>query len=70
MRLQIMGHEQAEFADFYLTSRDPCLRAVTTVIGDRELAEIFSRKPSPERGLPGERCASMRLLGGGWFAPR
>ena len=33
-----MGHEQAEFADFYLASRDPCLRAVTAVVGDRELA--------------------------------
>jgi hypothetical protein len=34
-----MGHEQDEFADFYRASRDSCLRAVTAVIGDRELAE-------------------------------
>jgi RNA polymerase sigma-70 factor (sigma-E family) len=34
-----MGHEQDEFADFYRASRDPCLRAVTAVVGDRELAE-------------------------------
>ena len=34
-----MGHEQDEFADFYRASRDPCLRAVTAVAGDRELAE-------------------------------
>ena len=38
-RLQGMGHEQDEFADFYRASRDPCLRAVTAVTGDRELAE-------------------------------
>jgi RNA polymerase sigma-70 factor (sigma-E family) len=38
-RLQGMGHEQDEFADFYRASRDSCLRAVTAVIGDRELAE-------------------------------
>jgi RNA polymerase sigma factor (sigma-70 family) len=34
-----MGHEQAEFADFYRASRDSCLKAVTAVTGDRELAE-------------------------------
>jgi DNA-directed RNA polymerase specialized sigma24 family protein len=34
-----MGHEQDEFADFYRASRDSCLRAVTAVVGDRELAE-------------------------------
>jgi RNA polymerase sigma-70 factor (sigma-E family) len=34
-----MGHEQDEFADFYRASRDSCLRAVTAVTGDREVAE-------------------------------
>jgi RNA polymerase sigma factor (sigma-70 family) len=34
-----MGHEQEEFAEFYRASRDSCLRAVTAVVGDRELAE-------------------------------
>ncbi len=34
-----MGHEQDEFADFYRFSRDSCLKAVTAVTGDRELAE-------------------------------
>jgi RNA polymerase sigma-70 factor (ECF subfamily) len=34
-----MGHEQDEFADFYRASKDSCLRAVTAVTGDRELAE-------------------------------
>lgn len=38
-RWQSMGHEQDEFADFYRASRDSCLRAVTAVVGDRELAE-------------------------------
>ena len=31
--------EQDEFAEFYRASRDSCLRAVTAVVGDRELAE-------------------------------
>jgi len=34
-----MGHERDEFAEFYRSSRDACLRAVTAVAGDRELAE-------------------------------
>src|SRR5579862_223862 len=34
-----MGRDQDEFADFYRASRDSCLRAVSTVTGDRELAE-------------------------------
>ena len=34
-----MGHEQDEFADFYRASKDSCLRAVTAVTSDRELAE-------------------------------
>ena len=34
-----MGHEQDEFAEFYRASRDSCLRAVTAVVGDHELAE-------------------------------
>lgn len=38
-RLQGMGHEQDEFADFYRDTRDSCLRAVTAAVGDRELAE-------------------------------
>ena len=36
-RLQGMGYEQDEFADFYRTSRDSRLKAVTAVVGDREL---------------------------------
>ena len=38
-RLQGMRHEQEEFTDFYRASKDSCLRAVTAVVGDRELAE-------------------------------
>jgi RNA polymerase sigma factor (sigma-70 family) len=34
-----MGHERDEFADFYRSSRDSCLKAVTAVVGDRQLAE-------------------------------
>jgi RNA polymerase sigma-70 factor (ECF subfamily) len=39
MRLQGMGHEQDEFAEFYRASRDSCLRAVTAIVGDRQVAE-------------------------------
>jgi len=39
VRLQGMGHEQEEFAEFYRASRDCCLRAVTAAAGNRELAE-------------------------------
>jgi hypothetical protein len=35
-RLPGMGHEQDEFAEFYRASRDSCLKAVTTVVGDRQ----------------------------------
>ena len=34
-----MGHGQEEFAEFYRASRDSCLKAVTAVVGDRQLAE-------------------------------
>jgi RNA polymerase sigma-70 factor (sigma-E family) len=34
-----MGLEPEEFAEFYRTSRDSCLKAVTAVVGDRQLAE-------------------------------
>ena len=34
-----MGQAQDEFAEFYRASRDSCLKAVTAVTGDRELAE-------------------------------
>ena len=34
-----MGHAQDEFADFYRASRDSCLKAVTAITGDPELAE-------------------------------
>jgi RNA polymerase sigma-70 factor (sigma-E family) len=34
-----VGHEQSEFAAFYRTSRDACLRAVTASVGDQQLAE-------------------------------
>jgi len=39
MRIRGMEHEQAEFAEFYETSRDACLRAVTACVADRPLAE-------------------------------
>ena len=39
MRYRDVGDEQSEFAEFYETSRDPCLRAVTASVGDRQLAE-------------------------------
>jgi len=39
VRLQGMGHAQDEFADFYRASRDSCLKAVTAITGDPELAE-------------------------------
>jgi RNA polymerase sigma factor (sigma-70 family) len=38
-RLVVMGHEQDAFADFYRSSRDSCLKAVTAVVGDLQLAE-------------------------------
>ena len=38
-RLQGMGHEQEEFAEFYRASKDSRLKAVTAVAGDRHLAE-------------------------------
>jgi len=34
-----MGQHQDQFADFYRSSRDSCLKAVTAVVGDRVLAE-------------------------------
>ena len=34
-----MGHEQEEFAEFYRATRDSCLRAVTAVVGDAQLAD-------------------------------
>ena len=34
-----MRDEQREFAEFYQASRDSCLRAVTAVVGDHQLAE-------------------------------
>jgi RNA polymerase sigma factor (sigma-70 family) len=34
-----MGHEHDEFADFYRSSSDSCLKAVTAVVGDLQLAE-------------------------------
>jgi RNA polymerase sigma factor (sigma-70 family) len=34
-----MGHDQDEFAGFYRASRDSCLKAVTAVVGDSQLAE-------------------------------
>jgi RNA polymerase sigma factor (sigma-70 family) len=34
-----MGHDQDEFANFYRSSRDSCLKAVTAVVADRQLAE-------------------------------
>ena len=34
-----MRNEQAEFADFFQASWEPCLRAVVAVVGSRQLAE-------------------------------
>src|SRR5579862_574327 len=39
MRIGGVGQEQVEFAEFYETSRDVCLRAVTACVADRPLAE-------------------------------
>ena len=53
-RWQSMGHEQNEFADFYRASRDSWLRAVTAVVGDRELAEEqVAEAPLAKRALRG-----------------
>jgi hypothetical protein len=54
-----MGHEHDEFADFYRASRDSCLKAVTAVVADRELAqeqvaEAFTRRP-PRRSSASHR---------------
>lgn len=34
-----MGHEPMEFAEFYESTRDDCLRIVLVNVGDRQLAE-------------------------------
>jgi RNA polymerase sigma-70 factor (sigma-E family) len=39
VRFRGVGDEQRDFAEFYGTSRDACLRAVTVSVGDRQLAE-------------------------------
>ena len=35
----VSGNEQAEFTEFFLASWEPCLRAVTVIVGRPELAE-------------------------------
>ncbi len=39
MRIWGVGPEQQDFAEFYQGSRDACLRAVTAIVGDQQLAE-------------------------------
>jgi RNA polymerase sigma-70 factor (ECF subfamily) len=39
MRIRGVAHKQTEFVEFYETSRDVCLRAVTASVADRQLAE-------------------------------
>src|SRR5512138_919791 len=39
MRLSGVGHQQRDFEEFYLSTRDGCLRAVLAVTGDRVLTE-------------------------------
>ena len=39
MRIGGVEERQVEFAEFYETSRDACLRAVTACVADRLLAE-------------------------------
>lgn len=48
MRLQIVAQDKAEFARFYASHRDACLRAVLAVVGDRQsgedlVAEAFAK---------------------------
>jgi RNA polymerase sigma-70 factor (sigma-E family) len=43
-----VGHQSADFADFYANARDDCLRAVFASVGDRQeaeelVAEAFAR---------------------------
>jgi RNA polymerase sigma-70 factor (sigma-E family) len=39
MRVRGVDHEPAEFAEFYQSARDECLRIVMLNVGDRQLAE-------------------------------
>lgn len=39
VRYRGVEHQQREFAEFYATSRDACLRAVTASVGDPQVAE-------------------------------
>jgi RNA polymerase sigma-70 factor (sigma-E family) len=39
MRVQDVGQESMEFAEFYEAARDDCLRVVLLSVGDRQLAE-------------------------------
>src|SRR5262245_23577694 len=53
-----MGTRHPDFAEFYGTSRDECLRAVLVVVGDQDIAqevvaEAFARA-----------CASWRTVSG------
>ena len=69
-RLQGMRHEQEEFADFYRASRDSCLRAVTAVVGDRELAEEQVAEAFTRAWTSWGRCAGTPPRGRGWCGPR
>jgi len=76
-----MGHQQDEFAGFYRSSRDSCLRAVAAVVGDRQLAEdlvaeSFARAWTSwgtVRGHPAPRAWVVRTalnLGVSWWRRR
>jgi DNA-directed RNA polymerase specialized sigma24 family protein len=65
-----MGHEQEEFAEFYRATRDSCLRAVTAVIGDRQLAEELVAEAFARAWTSWGRYAGTPSRGRGWCGPR
>jgi len=61
-----VGNERDEFAEFYRASRDSCLKAVTAVVVDRQLAEeqVAEDRPRRWRIGPGQgQACPLKVFG-------
>jgi hypothetical protein len=62
-----VNHEQAEFAEFFQASWEPCLRAVVAVVGSPPRLKTRWRRRSPGLGVVAEGQPPPRPAGVGFL---
>jgi len=70
MRKSDVEQDRLDFAEFYTSARDDCLRVVLVNVGDRNLAEDLVAEGFTRAWMSWRKVRDTRHRARGWYGPK